>query len=104
MSTNVTLTPDGFNSKITQEVGYLKTLFVKSSVKKFTLLFRASENKFSADSFHKCCDNVTQTLTLIKTEYGKVIGGYTPLSWNSSEKHWAADKSIESFIFSVDMR
>jgi hypothetical protein len=47
---------------------------------------------------------VPQTLTLIETEYGKVIGGYTPLAWNSSKKHWAADKSMTSFIFSIDLR
>ena len=68
------------------------------------LLFRASENNFSATEFHKKCDAREHTITLIQTEYGKVIGGYTPLAWNSSKKHWAADKSMKSFIFSVDLR
>lgn len=69
-----------------------------------TLLYRASENNFSAAEFHKKCDGHQDTLTLIQTEYGRVIGGYTPLTWNSSKKHWAADKSLTSFIFSVDLR
>lgn len=69
-----------------------------------TLLFRASENNFSANEFHKKCDTFGDTITLIETEYGKVIGGYTPLAWNSSKKHWAADKSMTSFIFSIDLR
>ena len=43
-------------------------------------------------------------MLLIKNEYDKVIGGYTPIAWNSSKKHWAADKSLESFIFSLDMK
>ena len=43
-------------------------------------------------------------MTILETEYGKVIGGYTPLAWNSTKKHWAADKSMTSFIFSADLR
>lgn len=43
-------------------------------------------------------------MLLVKTEFDKVIGGYTPIAWNSSKKHWAADKTLESFIFSVDMK
>jgi hypothetical protein len=54
--------------------------------------------------FHRICDEESHTLTVIETEYGKVIGGYTPLPWNSSNKHWAADKSMNSFIFSLDLR
>lgn len=30
-----------------------------------TLLYRASENNFSALEFHKKCDNITDTFTLI---------------------------------------
>ena len=26
------------------------------------------------------------------------------MSWNSSKKHWAADKTMSSFIFSLDLR
>jgi hypothetical protein len=40
----------------------------------------------------------------VRTEFDKVIGGYTPLAWNSSKKHWAADKSLQSFIFSLDLK
>jgi hypothetical protein len=54
--------------------------------------------------FHKKCDNIPDTFTLVETEYGKIIGGYTPLCWNSSKKHWAADKSMTSFIFSYDLK
>lgn len=40
----------------------------------------------------------------METEYGKVIGGYTPIGWSSAKKQWAADKSLKSFIFSLNMR
>jgi hypothetical protein len=87
-----------------QEYDFIKSLFPKQNVKKFTLLYRASERNFSVADFHKLCDEIPHTLTVIETEYDKVIGGYTPLPWNSSKKHWAADKSMNSFIFSMDLR
>lgn len=106
ISTEVSVSNEipGFMSRVTQEYDYIKSLFPKQQIKKVNLLYRASENNFSALEFHKKCDNIPQTITLIETEYGKVIGGYTPLAWNSSKKHWAADKSMCSFIFSVDMQ
>jgi hypothetical protein len=29
------------------------------------------------------CDGKKNTLTLVKTQYGKVAGGFTPLPWSS---------------------
>ena len=81
------------SSKISQESGYIKSLFKKTPVN-FTLLYRASENDFSALKFHEKCDNIPNTMLLVRTEFDKVIGGFTPLAWNSSKKHWAADKSL----------
>lgn len=95
--------PFPLDSKITQETDYIRSIF-KRPPTKFTRLFRASENGFSALKFHEICDNIPNTMVLVKTEFDKVIGGYTPVPWNSSKKHWAADKSLESFIFSLDMK
>lgn len=94
----------GFESRVTNEQDYIRSLFPKQNLKSFNLLYRASENAYSVAEFHKKCDNISDTITILETEYGKVIGGYTPLAWNSSKKHWAADKSMTSFIFSIDLR
>ena len=94
----------GLSSKITQDHAYIRSLFPKQNIKSMNMLYRASENNFSALEFHKKCDSIGETVTLVETEYGKIIGGYTPLPWNSSKKHWAADKSMTSFIFSLDLR
>jgi hypothetical protein len=40
----------------------------------------------------------------METEFGKVVGGYTPIAWSSAKKQWAADKSLKSFIFSLNLR
>jgi hypothetical protein len=51
----------------------------------FRLIYRASIDGFSSDDFHKNCDGVSRTLTLVKEkENGYIFGGYTESSWDSS--------------------
>ena len=69
------------------------------------MLYRASENGFSAAEFHKKCDNIEHTLTLIRTEFGRTIAGYTPLKWNQvASGNYAADNSGKSFLLQVDLK
>lgn len=93
----------GFDSKIVHDVSAIHRLF-ETKVSSLKLLFRASEHSFSIKDFHKKCDGQAGTVTIIETEFGKVIGGYTPIAWSSAKKQWAADKSLKSFIFSLNMR
>ena len=67
------------------------------------MIYRASDYNFSIKKFHELCDHIPDTLTLIHNEFGKKFGGYTPVAWTSDKKHWVADKSLRSFIFSLDM-
>ena len=68
-------------------------------------IFKASDHQFSAASFHKKCDNVEDTLTLIQTEFGKVIGGYTHKAWASAyEAEDVIDKDRQAFLFSLDLK
>ena len=48
---------------------------------KWNLLYRASEHGYSAESFHKCCDNKGPTLIIIKSIEGWIFGGYTTRLW-----------------------
>lgn len=43
------------------------------------------------------------TLVLVETEFGKVIGGFSALEWKSNKKQWVADKNRVSFIFSLSL-
>mgnify|MGYP001954561276 CR=1 FL=1 len=45
--------------------------------KRMDLLFRASDHFFRASSFHAKCDNKANTVVLVRTEFGKTIGGFT---------------------------
>ncbi len=46
------------------------------------LLYRASEHKYTAKSFHNCCDDKGPTLVIIKSNGGWIFGGYTTQSWS----------------------
>ena len=56
------------DSKIIDHDGFIKlTNFMLEPCKEFQLLYRASENQFSAHKFHKKCDGKKDTLTLLET-------------------------------------
>ena len=66
---------------------YLNTakLFTKWFGKKmqFELLYRASRDGWTNTNFHSNCDNKGNTLVLIKSEFGKLFGGYANQPWDS---------------------
>lgn len=65
---------------------------------KFTLLYRASLNGFSANDFHLKCDKVAHTLTIIRSSNGNIFGGYTDAAWSSNGGFIS---SSNSFLFSL---
>jgi hypothetical protein len=68
--------------------------------KSWTLLYRGSRDGFGSSTFHSKCDGQTNTITLIESTEGYVFGGFTPISWDSSESY-KSDISCRSFVFSV---
>ena len=85
-----------------ESIKFIKDLLKQP--KNMSLLFRASEHHFQASDFHQHCDNIDHTLVLVKTEFGKILGGYTPLRWNAVKGKFAVDLSRSSFLFSVDLK
>ena len=51
--------------------------FLKKRKIKYKLLYRATRDGNSANSFHRKCDNISGTLTVIKTNNGMRFGGNT---------------------------
>jgi hypothetical protein len=62
-----------------------------------TLLWRATKDGFEASVFHKKCDNVKASLTIITSEFGKKFGGFTALPWEGS----TCKVDISAFVFSL---
>jgi len=59
------------------------------------LLFRASRD--GGNNFHKCCDNLGPTVTIIKSN-GCIFGAYTPISWASKGAYVI---NSATFLFSL---
>lgn len=65
---------------------------------KWRLLYRASDDGFAADDFHRKCDNTPNTLTIIQSTMGHVFGGYTDAMWNQNDGY----KTVKNaFLFSL---
>jgi hypothetical protein len=65
------------------------------------LLYKASADSDKASVFHKKCDNIAPTLTLIETKEGFRYGGFTTQFWESTEQS-IFKKDKNAFIFSLD--
>ncbi|KAK8798791.1 hypothetical protein WA158_007875 [Blastocystis sp. Blastoise] len=106
-----------FNHDITDNNGFSKSKILKKNrtyisilnnwlgkERKWKLLFRASEHKYSAREFHKYCDNKGETVTLIKhighNNHINIFGGYTDQSWESKKSNYFKPYSKE-FLFTL---
>ena len=76
---------------------------VGSKIKKFSLLFRASDHNFSAKKFYEICDDKASTITIIKSNYGTIFGGYTSTdcSWISQIVNMEYIPDDKSFLFLI---
>lgn len=63
------------------------------------LLYRGSRDGFKAKDFHSKCDELSATITVIKSTNGYVFGGYTAALWNDKSSSVGSDSN--AFIFSL---
>jgi hypothetical protein len=63
------------------------------------LLFRMSRDGSYLSTFHALCDNKGPTISLFYLDDGTIIGGYTPLDWNTFSG-WKIDN--DTFIFNLN--
>lgn len=78
-----------------------KILLNYQKIKKITLLYKATKNGFKSSTFHSLCDKKGATITFIKSNYGKIFGGFINDSWHSKDC-WTYSK--ESFLFSLNRK
>ena len=62
------------------------------------LMYRASRDGFTLKAFHDRCDNVPNTVIIIRNTFNYVFGGFTSAKWNS-DFVWMTDPT--AFIFSL---
>lgn len=66
---------------------------------KLHLLYRASEHNFDSFKFHQLCDGKGPTLVIIRSKSKRTFGGYSTVSWHSTNLHSSAPGS---FLFSLE--
>lgn len=69
-----------------------------------TLIYQATRDGFDASQFHKRCDNITNTLTVIKSSKSFIFGGFTTLDWSGNVTFkYDSNAFLFSLINSYDM-
>ena len=48
------------------------------------LIYRASRDGWESNIFHQKCDNKGPTIVVVRSELGKIFGGYASISWDRS--------------------
>ena len=66
---------------------------------KLDLIYKASTDSDSAESFHYHCNGASNSIVLIETLNGKRFGGYTSQSWDGDGEQ---KKDPNAFVFSLD--
>lgn len=86
-------------SSVKSSSSYFIAVLSSNASLKWSLLFRASEHSFNAEEFHRLCDNKGPTLTLIKSDNGRIAAAYNCKSWTS---YRALSMNATGFIAAVD--
>ncbi len=68
---------------------------------KFELIYKATRDTFSSVVMHQKINDQGPTISLVKSEFGKVFGGYCKIDWKD-DGAWKSDP--DAFIFSVDKK
>ena len=69
-----------------------------SQDQKWELKYSASRDGFKSTDFHSHCDEIANTLTVIKAKSGNIFGGFTEQEWHSKGGFVTDPKA---FIFSL---
>jgi hypothetical protein len=73
----------------------------KLSNKTWNLLYQASRDGFNSSIFHSKCDGVLGTLTVVKSTYNNIFGGYTEADWSYQYWYYQFKNDTNAFLFSL---
>ena len=68
----------------------------------FKLLYRKSIDGKWAKDFHKKCDNISHTISIVKSNTGYKFGGFANNKWTENAFSWVYD-DLNSFVFSLNL-
>jgi len=67
------------------------------NMKNWKLLYRASSDGFEASKFHENCDDIANTLTIVKSTNNFIFGGFTSQTWTNQASIYKTDE--KAFLF-----
>ena len=70
-------------------------------IKEIKKLYQATIDGGEPINFHNKCDNIPNTLVLLKSEDNRRFGGFTPIPWKSGGGY-IKDPENKTFVFSLD--
>ena len=73
---------------------------LNKEVKELKKLYQATIDGDGPINFHSRCDNIPNTIVLIKSAGNRRFGGFTSVKWNSSSGEYKDDP--KAFLFSLD--
>ena len=79
----------------------INRLEFNGKIKHFDLIYSVTKNGSGVDIFHNKCDNINNTLTIIKTTKNIIFGGFTKAKWDSNSR---GVKDSNAFCFSLNKK
>ena len=66
----------------------------------YTKIYSSSVDGFNTKTFHEKCKNYIHTIILVKSNFGKILGGYLPMKWENFGN--VTITGGQSFVFFYD--
>lgn len=74
---------------------------IAKDVVSIELIYRASRDGWDFADFHRHCDDMGPTLSLIRSTKGYLCAGYTSLPWTSAKEFSTMKADPDAFICSL---
>ena len=85
-------------SRILDHQSSITLISILPKITHLRLIYDTTKNGICPKNFHKCCNRVLWTLVVIRSEEGRIAGGYNDKGWEGEERKF----SNTVFLFSVD--
>ena len=84
----------------------LKSLADIKPIESLQLLFRGSKDGFKAKTFHEKCDNIPDTVVIVRTkgETNNTVAGYSHYRWNEVNGNYVSDAGKKAFLLQLNRR
>ena len=87
-----------------EDIKLLKNWISNDKNLELKLIYRATRDGDTEKDFHKKCDNIYPTISILKTPKGYIFGGYTTILFNNPNNRDIDLKDESAFVFSLNRK